>query len=203
MSAMPTWLQDFDPDTFDTTVLIITIVSKVVFGIVCAALATGRGRSPVGWFFLGMLLDCLGLIVLLVIPNLKEEEAKRQRHEAQTRKLREQLKKERQVADERHQAHDARLGAHDRALGLDTQSPALLQEGAPPAAPKVPPQLPKAPTAEWFYAVDGQQHGPVTGATLRAMWLDEEIPDRSLVWRDGMSGWMPIGKVADLLGGES
>lgn len=180
----------------DATFLIIAIISRLVFAIVCAALAPGRGRSPVGWFFLGLAIDCLALILVLLLPNLKLEEDRRRRREGETRKLREQLKKERQVADERHLAHDQRIGAHDRALGLDTSGPTTA---LPPGSAQAP-ALPPTGAPEWFYAVDGKQKGPVTASELRTLWLDEHIPDTTLVWRDGMSDWMSIGKVADLLG---
>ena len=42
--------------------------------------------------------------------------------------------------------------------------------------------------------------GPVSGPELKSMWLDEQIPDDTIVWRDGMGDWLPIGEVADVLG---
>lgn len=197
LTAIPFLQQDFE--LFDDDIIIIQLIVQgvlfFVFGTVCAVIAPGRGRSGVGWFFIGAFFNCLGLIVLLLIPNLKEEAAKQTRRDAETRRLREQLKKERHVADQRHDAHNQRLGSHDRALGVDTSPrPAALPGSASP-----PP--PPADEAEWFFAVGGKQEGPVSGSELRRLWLDEDIPDATMVWRDGMADWVPIGQVGDVLGG--
>ncbi len=178
--------------------LVIQLVVGGVFGIICAIMAPDRGRSGVGWFFIGFFLGCVGLIILLLIPNLKVEAAKQRKHEEETRRLREQLKKERQVADHRHEAHGQRLGVHDRALGVDTSPAELTHEpGVPPALPASASQ----PARQWFYAVERQRQGPVSGDQLRSLWLDEQIPDSTMVWCDGMADWQPIGEVGDLLGG--
>ena len=197
---------DFSPGSDDFLILqlILQAVFFVVFGTICAILAPGRGRSAVGWFFIGGLFSCMGLIVLLLIPNLKVEQEKQRRRDAETRRLREQLKKERQVADERHEAHSHRLGAHDRALGVDTtrRTEALTDSPADSLADSLAdsPPPPLAGAADWYYAIDGQQQGPIPGAELRALWLDEKVPDRALVWREGFAEWTPIGDVGDLLG---
>lgn len=181
--------------------LVIQLVVGGVFGIVCAIMAPDRGRSAVGWFFIGFFLGCVGLIILLLIPNLKVEAEKQRRHEEETRRLREQLKKERQVADQRYDVHGHRLTAHDRALGVDT-APAELphDEGAPPPLPENA-GAPAAPARQWFYAVGGERHGPVSGEELRSLWLDEQVPDSAIVWSEGMGDWQPIGEVGDMLGG--
>lgn len=177
------------------------IAVYVVPGIICAVLAAGRGRSAVGWFFIGLVANCIGIVLVLVLPNPKLEEQKRQRQEAETRKLREQLKKERQVADERHDVNRARLGTHDRALGMDTSAaePQLLGTGAPPPPP------PPAAIAEamWFYALGDQQQGPVPESRLCALRRAGRIEASTLVWRDGMANWTAYGDVPGLAGGEA
>lgn len=170
-----------------------------VFGIICAAIAPGRGRSAVGWFFIGVFTQCIGVILILLLPDLKVEAAKQRRREAETRKLRELLKKERQVADARHDTHRQRLNVHDRALGVDTSAgdePALLSSDAPPP---LPPVSPATPETMWYYATDGQQHGPVPASRLRQLWIDRRIGDQSLVWREGMGDWVAIAQVDGLL----
>lgn len=191
-----------DQDEMLVVQLIAQLVIGAVFGLICGIMAPDRGRSGVGWFFIGFFLNCVALIILLLIPNLKIEAAKEKRQREETRKLREQLKKERQVADARFDSHGNRLTAHDRALGMDT---AQAELGPPPSAPPpLPAPAGSSPAAEraWFYALDGKQLGPLAGAELRALWLDEKVPDSALVWCDGMDGWRPIGEVGDLLGGE-
>ncbi len=186
-------------DPFSTLAGILVVVAVYgVFGIVCAVMAPGRGRSPVAWFFIGVATQCLGIILLLLLPNLKLEEEKQRRRNEETRRLREQLKKERQIADERHEGHRARLGAHDRALGLDTSS-----AESPPLLAAAPPPLPAGaagqPEPLWFYAQGNQQLGPVPASMLRTMWLEQRIDDRALVWREGMANWTPLSDVKDLL----
>jgi uncharacterized RDD family membrane protein YckC len=43
----------------------------------------------------------------------------------------------------------------------------------------------------WYYAAQGQQHGPVTEAQLDEMYRNGTIPADALVWHDGMAGWEP------------
>lgn len=170
------------------------------FGVVCALMAPGRGRSAMAWFFIGVATQCLGIVLLLVLPNLKEEEAKQRRREEDQRRLREQLKKERQIADERHAAHRGRLDVHDRALGLDTTAadPSHQLAGSPPPMPALPAQ-PAAPEPQWFHAQGGNRQGPVPRSRLRAMWQAGQLGDDTLVWRQGMADWAPLHTVRDQL----
>lgn len=181
--------------------LVIQLVVGGVFGLICAVMAPDRGRSGVGWFFIGFFVGCLGLIILLLIPNLKTEAAKEKRQRAETRKLREQLKKERQVADARFDSHGNRLTAHDRALGMDTSPAELTEQSATPAPPPLP-ETAASTQRQWFYAVDGQREGPLPGPELKSLWLDENVPDSAMVWCEGMDDWRPIGEVGDMLGGD-
>lgn len=47
----------------------LVIFVGITFGIVCAAIASGKQRSAAGWFFIGFLLPLIGLIMVLVLPN--------------------------------------------------------------------------------------------------------------------------------------
>jgi hypothetical protein len=168
-----------------------------VFGIICAVLAPGRGRSAVGWFFIGVATQCIGIILILLLPNLKAEEEKERRRAAETKRLREQLKKERQVADERHEAHRARIGTHDLALGIDTseaENRLLTNEQAAAAGP---PPLP-GPEAVWYYAANGQQRGPVPQSQLLALLRDGGLDAQALAWTAGMTDWAPIARIPAL-----
>lgn len=42
---------------------------------------------------------------------------------------------------------------------------------------------------EWYYGKDGQQHGPVDEATLRARAARGEVGPEDLVWCEGMENW--------------
>ncbi len=45
---------------------------------------------------------------------------------------------------------------------------------------------------EWFYAVNGQQQGPITEAQLMELRRSGAINSETLVWREGMSDWQPV-----------
>lgn len=180
----------------EATGLIVQLVVMAVFGGICAAIANGRGRSPLGWFFVGMFLGCIGLVLVLVLPDLKVQEARLRQQEQTNRRLREQLAKERQVADHRHSHLERRLGAHDQALGLDTsERTELLPEQAAGGAP---PPLPTG--AQWFYARDKERLGPVSTETMRHLLQNRAIDGRTLVWREGMADWQPLAQSPDFEG---
>lgn len=170
----------------------VEIGSGLVFAILCAVLAPGRGRSALAWFFIGLFLSCLGLIILLCLPDLNEETQKTRGADAELRRLREQVKKERMVADQRHQVHDARLDAHDRALGLDTAEKPPLPEPPPPPA-----QVTAGEPMWYFVAVD-KQLGPVAESQLRELRKGGQVKDDTFVWREGMDDWVPYRDVPEL-----
>lgn len=189
-----------DPSEVFAGIFAILAVLAVyaVFGIVCAVVAPSRGRSALAWFFIGVATQCLGIVLIFVLPNLKEEHEKQRRRDEETRRLREQLKKERQVADQRHDNVHGRLGAHDLALGLDTAA-ALPGTGATP--PWLP-QLPSSTEPMWHFALGSEQLGPVAQSRLQQMWVDKEIGYNTLVWRQGMASWVRITEVVNLFGRE-
>jgi uncharacterized RDD family membrane protein YckC len=45
--------------------------------------------------------------------------------------------------------------------------------------------------AQWFYAKDGRQVGPVSEEDIRALIRDGVIPASSLVWHAGLENWIP------------
>lgn len=52
--------------------------------------------------------------------------------------------------------------------------------------------------SEWFYAVDGSKHGPVSSKELTDLARSGKLPPTALVWKEGMDGWKPAGKVKGL-----
>lgn len=53
-------------------------------------------------------------------------------------------------------------------------------------------------TASWFYLPDAaasERRGPVTTQELVALFVDGEVDGMTLVWRQDMSEWQPIGTV--------
>ena len=97
------------------------LIVGVVFGIVCAAIASSKGRSVIGWFFIGFLFGLFALIILLVIPNLKEAQAKEEHMEMEQRRLREQLRQEQLKTEQLRKHTQARLDLHDKELDIDTR----------------------------------------------------------------------------------
>ena len=165
----------------------VEIGSGVLFAVICAVLAANRGRSAVGWFFVGLILNCFGLILLLVLPDLLRDEQRARERDAELRRMREQLKKERHVADQRHGAVTTRLDAHDRALGLDTAAP---PEIAPAPPPPPPPIGAAANEPMWFFAPKDQQLGPVAQSQLRELRRCGQVRGDTLVWREGLADWV-------------
>lgn len=51
---------------------------------------------------------------------------------------------------------------------------------------------------QWFYAVGGQQHGPVSDETLRELIATGKIGIDDLVWQNGMAEWAPAQSIPSL-----
>src|SRR5262245_17853388 len=181
-------------------VLAVQLVVMLALGIACALIANTRGRSPVGWFFVGFLAGCIGLILVLVLPDLKVQEERERRLADENRRLRERLRKDRMVADERHGEIARRLGAHDVALGVDTAGGpiAALPTGEPRApSPETPPNPASAELrgASWFWGHGTNRQGPVDFGALRGLWREGRLTTETLVWRKGMPQWTSVREV--------
>jgi len=50
---------------------VIIVIIWLIFAIACAAIAKSKGREPVGYFFLGLILGIIGLIITAVMPSVK------------------------------------------------------------------------------------------------------------------------------------
>jgi len=68
------------------------------------------------------------------------------------------------------------------------------QQVAPPGPPPVPGQT------NYYVAVGGQQTGPYNAATLRTQAQQGAFTAESLVWAQGMDGWLAAGQVSELSG---
>jgi hypothetical protein len=164
-------------------------------GIACALIANSRGRSPIGWFFIGALAPCfIGLILVLVLPDLKVQEERERRLADENRRLREKLRKDRMVADERHGEMSRRLGAHDVALGIDTTgaAPAALP-GAMPG--REDPAAAELRESSWYWAHGGDRQGPVAFDAMKSLWREGRVRPDTLVWRKGMAAWSAVSDV--------
>ncbi len=178
--------------------ILIQVVIRVIFGAVCALIASNRGRSAVAWFLIGALIACLGLIILLVIPDLKLQEERERLIALEHRRLREQIRKNRMVSDQRHAEVGRRLGAHDRVLQLDTGEEAGddLPVSLPPPLPANRP--PDHRRSQWRYADGDRSSEPVDFARLQDLWRTAALTPDSLVWTEGLPEWWAIREVPGL-----
>jgi hypothetical protein len=64
------------------------LVVWVLFAVIVGAAASGRGRSVAGWIVLSILISPLfALILLLVMPNLRDQRAREEAHRQQLQQL--------------------------------------------------------------------------------------------------------------------
>jgi hypothetical protein len=190
------------------------LIIALVFATICAFVAHSRGRSAGGWFCIGFFFGLFALIVLMVIPNLQEQEARERQLREQNRLLKEQVRINRMNADQHLGQHARRLAVHDRALGVDTSEPGQLTDGdpgdgsgAPPAAALPPPLPPPTPpetrdaviAARWRYAFAQEARGPVSFASLKGLFHTGDVTAATLVWTEGMAEWRAVQQLPALL----
>jgi hypothetical protein len=67
----------------------------------------------------------------------------------------------------------------------------------PPPDPSQPPPLEDAAqtVSEWYYVQNGQQTGPVSEQQLRQLASGGQLRPADLVWKKGMSEWVPLNQV--------
>lgn len=183
--------------------LILLIVAVTV-----AIIANTKGRSPVGWFFIGFFTSFIGLILILVMSDLKEEQAQRLRVEQENRRLREQLRQERLKQESFREYTQRRLDVHDERLGIDTRSLAPLPQPAGAALPDgdghdvpAPAATVGSPSARgWYYEQDGETQGPVPAAAIRRLLQIGELRSATLVWAEHLKDWTPIDDTQEFRG---
>mgnify|MGYP005672201433 CR=1 FL=1 len=177
----------------------IGFIISVGFGIACAGIAEGRGRSSVGWFFLGFFFSWMALVALAILPDETKVKARERNLREENRRLRERVAKDRMVADDRHRGLAARLDVHDRALGVDTSDRVEIEGAAePPPLPAATLQREDLLRAVWYFVDDAESCGPIPFADLRRMWRENEISTDTLVWRTGMDDWSSVRRVDGL-----
>lgn len=52
--------------------------------------------------------------------------------------------------------------------------------------------------AQWYYAKNGQQIGPIDDAGLQGLISSGQVNSSDLVWKDGMANWVPASTVPEL-----
>jgi hypothetical protein len=70
------------------------------------------------------------------------------------------------------------------------------QTAMPQAQNSMPPPIPRA--VQYFYSANGRQAGPVTFEQLKMFFANRTVNKDSLIWKQGMSGWMALKEVEEL-----
>lgn len=76
--------------------------------------------------------------------------------------------------------------------------------GQPQQASMVPPPVPVQ--VNYYYAVNGQQLGPVSFERLKELFASRTINRDSLIWKQGMANWSALKDIEELksfLGGNT
>ncbi|MEM7232960.1 MAG: DUF4339 domain-containing protein [Planctomycetota bacterium] len=193
----------------------VQVLICLAFGTICAVIASSRGRSSIGWFLLGFFFACFALIILLVIPDLKEEQARWDKAKRDQRRLKERLKQE-QMKNAAFQEHvRGRLDHHDDALGVDTRNllgsdpePDLLDHEADLLGQGMGGTVPPPPptgraqsgfeSTTWYVQTSDSESQSVSFSQLQMLYANLEIDSRTLVWCAGMPDWQPLGRVPGL-----
>ncbi len=50
---------------------------------------------------------------------------------------------------------------------------------------------------DWYYGSEGQQHGPLEEEALKALIQSGEISPDTLIWKEGMSDWLPVAQIPE------
>jgi membrane protease subunit (stomatin/prohibitin family) len=61
-----------------------------------------------------------------------------------------------------------------------------------------PPPIPGTTSIQYFIAINGQQQGPFTTTALQQMVQQNTFTRETLVWKQGMTGWIKAGEISEL-----
>ena len=189
----------------------VVFVIWLVCGVISAAIASSKGRSAVGWFFGGVFLGLIGIIIIACLSNLNEERNRRNYVDWQQRRTQEQIYQE-QVKNQAFQQYTAaRLDQHDQHLGLNTR-PAnqnltygdggnqnyLPGQGQAVASGFQQPQA-NTQAAAW-HVIDStnQRLGPLSIQQITSLINEQRLTRSSLAWSQIKNAWCPISEVQEL-----
>ncbi|MFW6367194.1 MAG: GYF domain-containing protein [bacterium] len=188
------------------------LIVALIFGVGCALIAHNKGRSPVGWFFIGFLLTFIGLILALVVSDKIREKQREQNLQREQQRLREQLKQER-MKNRAFQKHaQARLDKHDDALKLNTRqivrqndrtAPLIAEKSARAFVDNPGGGSAAAFDSGWYVQQAGENRGPLSRTDLCRLHSYNELDSESLVWHPSLEDWNPLRNVRETLGIES
>ncbi|MEE9392915.1 MAG: GYF domain-containing protein [Planctomycetota bacterium] len=175
------------PDLFLTNISIgnQSVSLSITMAVITGAVAASRGRSFWLWGLIGGLTTCIGLIVLLFMPDVADTSDEIEDTNREQRRLKERLKQEQLKNRDFQSSVLGRIDYHDQALGVDTRSiktPLNVAEALPI----------KGEEPVWYYEDQGHRAGPVSPSSLQALRNSGAIAGTTLVWREGMSDWTPF-----------
>ena len=185
----------------DAIFLVVVILVRLAFPVICCVIASNKGRNAAAWFFIGLFFPCIGLIIILCLSDLNDERARWNRQDRESRRLREQLRQER-LKNEAVQDHvTGRLDHFDELLDVDTRQLGRGQAGGQIGFDSnTPPALPgEHRSRSWYVSINGQRSNALTFDQLKDLYDKKRINDEALVWCEGMVDWVPITEVPGLI----
>ena len=191
--------QSFGGNKPDKTMIWLELLLILFGGVIVAIIAQHRGRNVYGWFFLGVFFFCLAFILVLVLPDLKEQNEREQRLLDENRRLKEQVRKDRMIADQRDLQVRQRLDAHDNALSMDTSNAVSHVQPRELAEEQRRPEPLDPGACQWWYFEGEMRHGPRSFTQLRTLWQQGVIHRSTRVWTMGMPDWATIEVLPHLL----
>jgi hypothetical protein len=183
------------------------LVVALIFAVVCALIAHYKGRNPIGWFFIGFFFGVFGLIVILVVSNLKELKDREVHSEMERRRLREQLRQEQLKNEQFRKYTQVRLDAHDNRLQMDTRhiGPLLEQSGIRPLLGNAQDPANETVIVEsndknqrWYFQKGKSAEGPYPLEHIRQLIRQGRIDSFTRLWHETLVSWTPAGQVDTL-----
>ena len=92
----------------------------------------------------------------------------------------------------------AQAGGYAAATSTTSASPVQTVLPAGVTAAPVQPVPSRTLGADWFYAKDGAQQGPVTLETVQLMAASGQLAPTDLVWAEGLPEWAPAAQVPEV-----
>src|SRR2546421_3789867 len=184
----------------------VWLIMGLICGGACALIAHGKGRSPIAWFFIGLVLGVIGVVMSLVSSNRRQIDYTRIQQDQENRRLREQLRQERVKHETLREYTMRRLDAHDQVLGVDTRSlqalttdnPQNLLPTAELANPASPTPAPEPPHSDaWYFEQNGETRGPVPPEVIHAMLAENRLSGTTLLWSDHLPDWRPAALIPE------
>lgn len=167
---------------------------NLLLSFIVAYIASKKGRNAAGWFIFAFFFWVIALILIIVLPNLNEEKARRAWQAASLRRQKESIDQERSVNKQFRRHVLDRLDHHDDVLGLP---PVKNKPAEMPALPGAIDTFPILGDGSWFLVLNGEEKGPLTEQAVLQMLQQGEISGETYVWSHGMEDWLRAKRVGN------